>query len=157
MEIADVRRAVYLTVHEFPKRRGLNSVESAALLLGRSAGTVYNKADPGNETQDLCLHEAVPLMVASGDFRILHAIAAAVDHVAVCLSPLRQCSDAALLDLVNAEAIAYGSKAAAMKAALDDGRIDADELLRIKRTAYNQVRATLELLNRLEGIADAAR
>src|SRR3546814_6347406 len=95
---ADIRRAAYLTVHEFPPTAGLSAVESAALVIGRAPGTTYNKVDPASE-QGLYLTEALQLMLAHGDHRILHALAAACDHVAVPLADLRAMSDTALLDL----------------------------------------------------------
>src|SRR3546814_12012767 len=73
---ADIRRAAYLTVHEFPPTAGLSAVESAALVIGRAPGTTYNKVDPASE-QGLYLTEALQLMLAHGDHRILHALAAA--------------------------------------------------------------------------------
>src|SRR3546814_10991085 len=95
---ADIRRAAYLTVHEFPPTAGLSAVESAALVIGRAPGTTYNKVDPASE-QGLYLTEALQLMLAHGDHRILHALAAACDHVAVPHASLRAPSDTALLDL----------------------------------------------------------
>src|SRR3546814_8088089 len=95
---ADIRRAAYLTVHEFPPTAGLSAVESAALVIGRAPGTTYNKVDPASE-QGLYLTAALQLMPAHGDHRILHALAAACDHVAVPLADLRAMSDTALLDL----------------------------------------------------------
>lgn len=153
MDVADIRRAVYLTVHEFPKRRGLNSVETAALALGRATGTVYNKADPGNDQQCLTLNEAVALMNASDDFRILHALCSSCDHSAVYLAPLQNISDLELLDLLAKEQEAAGRKAEVMRRALDDGRISSDEFADLDRAFHDQVRATLELLSRLKALA----
>lgn len=155
MDIADLRHAVYLTVHEFPKRRGLNSVQAAAQTLARAAGTVYNKADPGNDDQGFTLDEALTLMLASEDFRILHATATACDHVAVDLKPMRGCSNDDLLRCLAREQECLGQKARALREALADGRIDRTELREIKTAAYLQVRSTLELLARVEGMADA--
>jgi len=85
--MADIRQAIYLTVHQYPGRGKLSSVESAALTLGKAPGTLYNKADPGNDQQGLLVEEAVALMLASNDFRILRAVAAVCDHAVVYLTP----------------------------------------------------------------------
>ena len=155
MEIADVRRAVYETVHEFPARRGLNNVESAALVLGLAAGTVYNKADPGNDQQGFYVEQAIALMLGAGDFRILHSAASACDHAAVKLGDYRRTSDSELVDLITAEQVAIGRKAKIIRAALADGKIDPHELVELRRAFHHQITSTLELFSRFEGMADA--
>ena len=155
MDSADVAHAVYVTVKEFPARRGLNSVESAAQTIGRAVGTTYNKADPGTEDQAFTVHELVTLMLGAQDYRPLHAIAASCDHVAVSLTPVRSFSDAELLTVFTKEQEAFGGKARAIRAALDDGRIDEAEMRHIRAAVFNQVRATMELLSRLEGMCHA--
>lgn len=155
MDVRSIRHAVYLTVQEFPARRGHNSVESAALVLSRAPGTVYNKADPGNDTQGFYVEEAVALMISARDYRILHALASACDHAAIPLAPFRNTSDMELLDLMAREQVAAGAKADAIRRALSDGRIDLAEMKEIAGAFHAQIRATLELLSRLEGIAGA--
>jgi hypothetical protein len=154
---ANVDEAVHRTIHEFPKKRGLSHVESAAQAIGRSAGTVYNKADPACETHQVTVREALILMTSAGDFRILQAIGTACDHAVVHLAQYRHTSDIELLDLMCREQRAAGKKADAIGKALGDGRIDKTELRDISAAFYEQIRATLELLSRLEAIAHESR
>lgn len=153
---SDIRHAAYLTAHEFPPVGGLNSMESAAVVLGRATGTVYNKVDPGTD-QGLYLQEALQLVLASKDYRILHAFAAACGHVAVQLAPFGPCSDVELLDLFIAAAKAAGDRAKTIGRALADGRIDREEIKQIRAAFYAEFRAQQELLSRLEAITDDAR
>lgn len=156
MQHADIRAAVYLTVHEFPAIRDLKPVESAALTLGRAAGTLYNKADPGNDSQGLLLEEAAALIRASKDYRILHAFCAACDHAAVPLGDFRGTSDAELLDLFAASIVAAGDTATEIRRALQDRRITGAELRLIRAATYRQVCALFELMSRLEALSHAA-
>lgn len=146
--------AVYRTVHEFPPARGMGSVETAALHIGKAVGTTYNKADPGNDDADLYLREAVLLIRASGDARILHAFNEACDHAAVPLGDFRGTSDMELLDLLVKEQEAAGEKAAAVREALQDKLITAGELETVELRVHQQIRAQLELLSRLKGMAN---
>jgi hypothetical protein len=154
---ADIRHAVYQTVHEFPARRGMNSVQTAAQVLMRAAGTVYNKADPGNDDQSFTIEEMVSLMTAAQDYRVLHAVCSACGFVAVQLKGVSSLSDRRLFDLLCEDQAAFGDKAHAIREALDDGQISAVELGLIRTRVYTQARASLELLSRLEGMAHGQR
>src|SRR3546814_12312903 len=88
--------------------------------------------------------------LAHGDHRILHALAAAGDHVAVPLADLRAMSDTALLDLFILAIEASSARASVIRKALGDGRIDPVELGQIQSAFYDELRALLELRSRLE-------
>lgn len=100
MDIASLRGAVFATVHEFPARPGMNSVETAALLLNKQTGTVYNKASIDFDSADFTIGEVLTLMVTSADYRILQALAAVCFHAAVPLKDYRRTCDLELLDLL---------------------------------------------------------
>lgn len=155
MQAADVRTAAYLTVQDFPEKGGLLGPAAAALAIGRATGTVYNKADPGNDSQGFLLEEAVMLVNAARDYRIVHAFCAACDHSAVPLADFRGTSDLALMDLMLAEQQAYGERANVIRRSLEDGRITYPELRDITTHSHAHIRASLELLARLEALADA--
>lgn len=150
-----VDRAVYNLVHEFPAGKGGNSAAAAATVIGRSVGTVYNKADPSNEDASFALREIIALTLASNDYRVLHAFAQTCNHVAVPLGDYRRTSDLELLDCMAKVIEASGVKAGEIRLALEDGRITQDELSRIKTCWYNELSAGFELIARLEAIADA--
>ncbi|WP_439640576.1 phage regulatory CII family protein [Nevskia sp.] len=147
-----LRTAIYLTVHEFPARAGHNAVESAALAIGRAPGTVYNKAAPESE-QGFTLAEALALMTASGDYRILHALAQACGHSLVALGDYRRTSDIELLDLLLMQSRAEGTRSDKIRSALADGRVTLAEISDIRDAVHAHVRSELELLQRMEGLA----
>jgi len=151
-----IRTAVYLTVHEFPACRGLNPVETAAQAIGRAAGTVYNKAATDSE-HGFTIAEIVMLMTASSDYRVLHALANSVDHCVVRLGDYRRTSDLELLDLLLMQVRAEGDRSDRIRRALEDGRISGAEISDIRDGVHAHITAELELLARLEGLADAAR
>lgn len=154
MQSTTLRTAVYLTVHEFPTRAGHNAVESAALAIGRARGTVYNKAAPDSE-QGFTVAEAVALMTAAQDFRILHALAQACGHSVVELGDYRRTSDIELLDVLLMQSRAEGQRSERIRDALADGRVSGAEIIGIRDAVHAHVRAELELLQRLEGLAHA--
>lgn len=149
-----LRTAVYLTVHEFPARAGKNGVESAAQAIGRAPGTTYNKASPDSE-QGFTLAEVVALMDASGDYRILHALAQSCGHAVVVLGDYRRTSDVELLDLLLIQSRAQGTRSDRIREALADGRVTQPEIQDIRDAVHAHVTAELELLQRLEGLAHA--
>lgn len=151
-----IRHAVRMTIHQFPVARGLNPVESAARVLNLAVGTVYNKTNEGADepSADLFLRQAVILMNAAQDYRILLACAEACDHAAIPLADFRGTSDTELITLMAAETEAAGQKAAVIRRALEDRRLTAQELRAIREAFHWQVRAGYELLARLEAIAD---
>lgn len=155
MDVSDIRKSLYLLVHGYPRTRGLSHVESAAAAIGRAPGTVYNKADPGNDSQEFTVSEALALTLNSQDYQFLHAFAAACDHAAIPLLDFRSSSDEELLDLFARAIAAAGEKANTIRHSLADGRITQDELRLIKQAVNKQIRAELELVARLEAISDA--
>jgi len=145
--------AVYRSMHEYPPARGLNSIETVARTINRAVGTAYNKADPNNEGHALTLIEASALMRASGDYRILKALAFTLDHVAVEIGDYRGTSDLELLTLLTREIGAAGQKADAIRNALSDGDITAAEMEEIRRAMAQQIQVMFELDSRLAALA----
>ncbi len=70
----NTRDAAYLTGHHY-----LGGVPALAVRMGMDANDLSRKLNPN--TGNLCLDDAIALMVMSGDHRILHAMAAEVGCV----------------------------------------------------------------------------
>lgn len=63
--------AAHKTVHAYP-----GGSESLAPRIAMSAAVLRNKVNPNNSTHHLTLVEASEVMGVTGDYRILHALAA---------------------------------------------------------------------------------
>lgn len=145
----DVDRAIYETAHDFP-----GGVEALAAHLGRAVGTVYNKADPGCETHQFSVREAVAMMLAARDYRVARAVCHTVNHACVPLGDYRHCSDMELLNCYTTFHAEVGQTAEALRSALSRRRISKDAVARVRREIYEDIEAGLALLDRVEALAD---
>lgn len=144
-----LEQAIYDTVHRF---RG--GAVRLAPRVGMNAGTLSNKANPGMETHQLGLRESVPIQRVSGNFSILHAYAAVLDHVAVKIGDYANCSDVELLDIFAKYCAEFGESAGAIHEALRDRRVTRDEFRKVQAEIFQDFRAGMELLTRLEALID---
>lgn len=124
----NVLDAAFHTAHDFP-----GGVPALAHRMGKVSPNVLNKkVDPRLESHHLRLDESVKMQAISGDFRILQAMAFSLNHVAIQMIDMEDCSDMAILDgffdLMDAE----GKFAATFKKAWADGSISKDDLDAIK-------------------------
>jgi len=141
--------AVYRTVHDFGPER-------LAEMTGTSAGVICNKANPNGTTPGLpTLAEALVWQAITRDYRILHAMARALGHVAIPLPDLSGVSDAALVEHLVRIHREGGEFHAALGRALRDRRIDAHDVQRIRTEACEWIAAIHEACGRIEGMVDA--
>ena len=146
---ADVSDAVYQLVRGF-------GAEKLAARTGTPAGTIYNKANPSDSTHHKpTLADALIWTQISGDFQVVHALCRTLGGVFVPLDRMAEHSDAALLDLVLRHDSEHGDFARALKHALEDGRISADDFDYLKKEGYEAISALLEMLARLEDMSRA--
>lgn len=124
-----------------------------APLVGIQPGTLCNKANPQQE-HDFTVRELVRLTAVTDDYCLLDAIETILGRVGVKVGEYSGSSDIELLDAWANVQAEEGETATAIRDALRDGRIDADELANIKREIFEDFSARLELLARLEGIAE---
>lgn len=145
-------QAVYDTVHDYvdgkTRKRGAVAL---APKLGLQPGTLANKANPQQEHQ-LTLREAVPLMLATQDFRILEALAAELGHT-LCALPDGDISDIELLTQYATFQDAIGRKAASIRHALEDHVITPAEAREIREAFHRVCRAGLAVVSRIEALA----
>jgi hypothetical protein len=141
--------AQYRVVHEYP-----GGARALAPLVGMNAGTLSNKVSPSVETHKLSLQEAVAISHATGDFRILLAMAQLLRHICLPLTDFDGVSDAELLDLYAGYHKELGETAEAIQAALADGQVTRRELNRVKAEFHEDAQAGFEFLQRLEGLCD---
>lgn len=69
--------AIYHTVHGYP-----GGVVALAARMGVSANTLTHKVNPNNDTHHMRPDELVAIQVFSGNYAVLHAMAAALGHSA---------------------------------------------------------------------------
>lgn len=150
-----LQTAIYETVHGF---RSTTGRERGAVALaprcGMNPGTLSNKANPEMTGHILGLEESIPLQLVADDFRILHAFAASLQHVAYRLPSATQIGDVELLDAYAKVNERCGLKARAIREALRDGVVTRKEIQDIQAMFDDEVRAGLELLARLEALAE---
>lgn len=152
-----VETAIHDTVNGYvdgvTKGRGAVAL---APMLGMQPGTLSNKANPQQDHQ-LTLRESIPLQLVSRDFRILHAYASTLHHVAYPLPAESSAGDVELLDQYADMHAELGTMAQAVRESLRDARIRSDEVQRIREAFDATARAGLCLIARLEALVDDRR
>ena len=146
----DVHEAFYRVVHDYP-----DGVAALAAKMGIPVKVLYNKADPGNDSNNKpSLADGVVATLATGDRRVLHAFAHTVGEVCYPLPDLSRLStDALLINLTHIQ-IRNGSFHHEIHNALSvDDRIDLNEFARIEREAHGYLAAILEGLARMREMA----
>ncbi len=145
----DVFEASYRVAHDFRP----DGAVGLARRLGKNPGTLLN---PHQETHHLTLGEAVAMSIASGDARIAQAFAWEMGGVFVKLPPKAGASDLELLTLMLQRDEAGGRFAATVEQCLEDGRISARDWQAIRDAGVGYVSAFMALMQRFEGMSDAA-
>lgn len=142
--------AIYRTIHE-----AQGGAIGLAPRVGMNPGTLNNKAYPGHEAQ-LNLCESVPIQRDTQDFRILHSYAHVLDHAAIPLGDYSRTSDLELLDSYARYHAEIGQTAIAIRATLagEGGRITRRMVREVRRELVEDMQAGLEVLARLEAIAE---
>lgn len=115
----------------------------------KTEGTVWNKLSPKTESHQLTVHELISLVTVFGGTSALHALNQECGFVAVPVEPLAGAADLELLDLFAVRNEKLGATATAIRTALEDGQIDADEYAHIEQCVNDEFRAALELMSRL--------
>lgn len=130
-------------------------VESLAPLMGLRAGTLYNKADAGDDSHNQpSLRDVVVLTQISGDMRILDSLEAMFGRAAYDCTQHVATSDAALLELLTALGAETGEFHKALSEGLQQKRFTKETMRGIRLEAFDIVSALMTLLNRLEGYVD---
>ena len=142
--------AVYDAAHDYqdPKTNE-RGVAPLARRLNMNAGTLQNKVNPNCDTHFPTWREVAALMLVSGDYRPLYAMAAACHHAVYPLLDMASVNDEQLLHAVLKLSREGGDVSAAIDQALRDGRITAAEYVRISGEMDEMLRAAVELNDRL--------
>lgn len=124
----NVLDAAFHTAHDFP-----GGVPALAQRMAPMSPNVLNKkVDPNVDTHHLRLDESVKMQSIAGDFRILHAMAFTLNHVAIPLPNFDAIGDMELLDGFMDIIRELGELTQEFQASWADGRITKNELSRIQ-------------------------
>lgn len=145
--------AIHQVCHDYP-----GGVEALAPRIGRGAQVLRNKvgldhpAIGTRRSHEPTLADVSAINRATGDLRVLQALAAEVGAVVMRLPDVPVCGDAALLELVLGCNREWGQVADEISKALADGQITPREYDRINRETLESVSRQLELLDRLRAM-----
>lgn len=149
-EMALIYDACCTLAHEFPG--GLSGLSER---LGKSVKTLSNELNPGQTRHKLGLGDAVELMRITRNYKPLQAVAAALNHTVVYLGDVSATSDTELLNTYAEWHREIGDVAREVAAALQDGLIEREEYLRVRKEGMEQIHVFFQFLARLEALIDA--
>ena len=145
----NVLDAAYHTAHDYP-----GGVPALSARMGVSRNVLQNKLNPAVEYHKLTLEEAMRLQVMTSDPRILHAMAAEMGYVCIQMPDFEGVSDMSLLDSFMSVMKELGEFSAEFRKDWEDGEIRPQELERLRKEFYEMQQAGLELMQRIEDLAE---
>lgn len=121
----NVKDAVHATVRSYP-----GGSEALAPRVGMTPGVLRNKANPNSDTHRLAIEEASEIMGVTGDYRILHALAA--EHGFVCTgTAAEQEKPGSVMQTLLSMRVSDGALSTVLHSALADGRVSPNEMKHI--------------------------
>ena len=143
----NAKDAFHQTVHAAP-----GGCAALAVRLNMSPTILRNKANPNNPANVVTIDDVDRVMELTGDYSVLHALAR--QHGFVCTKIDEQpASDMAVLESVTDIWQSLGQVGTQVHTALADGRIDRHEVQSIEKAIFVSIRPMMELLARLNGMA----
>ncbi|VVE68893.1 hypothetical protein PAN31117_03126 [Pandoraea anapnoica] len=146
MNITDAAHAL---VHDYP-----GGSESLAPRLGMSAAVLRNKVNPNNQTHHLSLNEAVKATDVANDERVLEAWAAERGSAIVKIPHLSECCDSAIVEMMARAWETHGEVGKEIVKTLEDGRVEFQEVARVKGRIFAHAQVLFNIAARLEGMAE---
>lgn len=141
--------AFHETVHGAP-----GGCEALAVRLGMSSAVLRNKANPNASANVVALRDVERVMDLTGNYSVLHALAAQAGFVCVRVDQDIVASDVALLEIVTQVMTTNGAVGASVYDTLADGRIEPHEVARVEERVYRATRVLHELVVRMKGMAE---
>jgi len=141
------RQAVMLT----------GDVPALAGRMGLRPGTLYNKAEAGDDTHNQpTLRDVVLVTEITGDTRVVEALAGTFGLATFDTSNTAAATDEELLTLLASVGAENGEFCTALTTGLRSQRFSPEQLAHIRGEALDVVAALMTLVHRLEGYLDAA-
>ncbi|MBN9475388.1 MAG: hypothetical protein ABS43_01700 [Bordetella sp. SCN 67-23] len=120
--------AAFNTVHDYSR-----GAKALAEIVDIPYHVLLHKVNPNNETHQLSVRQAVKIMQATGDDRMLHAIAAELGMVLV-ITQMAEIDDRQMHQAMTQALGRFGEYLDTVSESLEDGRITATELRKIDGT-----------------------
>lgn len=143
----DVQLAFYRTAHSYK-----GGTDALGPLLGISGAILRNKANVNNPHNKPLLSEADLMMGVTGDYLILHTLAANHGHVCHKVDDSKAHGDLAILELITGLMSSHGHVGQAVTETLADGRVDRHELERVRNASYACIQQLSQMVARLESM-----
>lgn len=132
-----------------------HGVQVLAPRMGLRPGTLYNKADAGDDTHNQpTLRDVVLVTQLTGDMRVLEALNELFGRASYDCAQHEGATDEALLDLLANLGAESGDFHRELAAGLREQRFTAAALGRIRGEAFDIVSALMVLVRRLEDYVD---
>lgn len=132
------------------------NVPALAARMGLRPGTLYNKAEAGDDTHNQpTLRDVVLVTEITGDMRVVEALAATFGLATFDTAGQAQASDEELLTLLADMGRETGEFHGALAQGLRDHRFSLQAMAHIRREAMDIVAALMTVLHRLEDYVDA--
>ncbi|MEW6647170.1 MAG: phage regulatory CII family protein [Pseudomonadota bacterium] len=147
-----IQEAAYRMVHEFREGKPSSGASALAPLVGKTPRSLDNEVNPDATGAKLGVEDAVTLMHASQDFRLLEAMAAALGFAVVKIGDFSGLSDVQLLDAYAQWNTEVGQTHDTIRRALESGDVDDAELAEVRREMFEDFQAELGVLARLEAL-----
>lgn len=150
----DVHEAFYRVVHDYPA-----GVPALAAKMGVPPGTLYNKADPGNEGHHKpSMADGVVATLLTGDKRIAQAFSRTVGGLYLDLPDMSGVETDQLMTHILRIGKEEGDFFEAIDWALrEDNRISPEEFRKIEQEAHEFVASVLESLQRMREMSGGAK
>ncbi len=146
-------RAAWATVHEYTDG-AQHGARLLAPLVGKNPATLCNEVNPAVTTHKLGLADAVMLMHATRDYRILQACAQTLHHLVIALPVFKPVSDVELLNKFAEWQSALGITCHVIKTAFENGALTAAELAAVRDAAQDHMQRFFEFLSRMETLVE---
>ncbi|MCV2349323.1 phage regulatory CII family protein [Paucibacter sp. Y2R2-4] len=152
-----MRRSLDPNVYEaFRQLVYLDDVAELAAFMGIKTGTLYNKADAGEETHNQpTLRELVLATHYRGDLRVIEALNRMFGRASFDCAQYAGTSDEALLELLANFGKETGEFNSALLQGLAEKRFSLDAARRVRAEAFDAVSALMSLVKRIEDYVDA--
>lgn len=145
----DVLDAAYRTAHEYP-----GGVGPLAIRMGMPASTLNHKVSLTCTTHNLSLKESVSMQAMSGNFAILHAMAASLGHAVILLDaePSGQ-----PMNEVARMVSEFGDLLARVTKSTADGTVTLNEVRDCQRGAMSTIAAIYSVMSSVRAMLPESR
>lgn len=141
----DLMDEIHEIAHGYP-----GGVEALAARMGKNPGTMRKKLLPNEDTHDLTVKELRKIVDYCDTDKIAQAFAADRGLICIKMPEFDQLSDKEILDLFLDLQAKQGEWAREISKAMQNGEIDWDELMSIRKEYEKFITAAAEVMNRLQ-------